>query len=89
MARLGLVTAYGHVSARAGASMLITPAADLARVTGSGVIQVPLVAGGALPAGAPAEAWAHLALYDQPRSMNRKIAASPSPSPASQRLKES
>ena len=63
MARLGLVTAYGHVSARAGESMLITPAADLARVTGSGVIQVPLVAGGALPAGAPAEAWAHLALY--------------------------
>src|SRR6516225_11057714 len=28
-------------------------------------------------------------LDDQPRSMNRKIAASPSPSPASQRLKES
>ena len=68
MARLGLVTAYGHVSARAGESMLITPAADLARVTGSGVIEVPLEAvppeeGGALPAGAPAEAWAHLALY--------------------------
>ena len=63
MARLGLVTAYGHVSARAGASMLITPAADLACVTGSGVIEVPLEADGTLPAGAPAEAWAHLALY--------------------------
>ena len=67
LARLGLVTAYGHVSARAGESMLITPAADLACVTGSGVIEVPLAAstqpGGTLPAGAPAEAWAHLALY--------------------------
>jgi HCOMODA/2-hydroxy-3-carboxy-muconic semialdehyde decarboxylase len=67
LARLGLVTAYGHVSARAGESMLITPAADLAGVTASGVIEVPLPAGtplaGTLPAGAPAEAWAHLALY--------------------------
>jgi len=67
LARLGLVTAYGHVSARAGESMLITPAADLAGVTASGVIEVPLAAGalsaGTLPAGAPAEAWAHLALY--------------------------
>ena len=44
LARLGLVTAYGHVSARAGESMLITPAADLACVTGSGVIEVPLAA---------------------------------------------
>jgi len=62
LARLGLVTAYGHVSARAGDSMLITPAADLAGVTASGVIEVPLAAR-TLPAGAPAEAWAHLALY--------------------------
>jgi HCOMODA/2-hydroxy-3-carboxy-muconic semialdehyde decarboxylase len=59
---LGLVTSYGHVSARAGASMLITPAADLATVTESGLVEVPLEAS-ALPAGAPAEAWAHLALY--------------------------
>jgi HCOMODA/2-hydroxy-3-carboxy-muconic semialdehyde decarboxylase len=67
LARLGLVTAYGHVSARAGESMLITPAADLARVIASGVIEVPLAAGSllaeTLPAGVPAEAWAHLALY--------------------------
>jgi HCOMODA/2-hydroxy-3-carboxy-muconic semialdehyde decarboxylase len=77
LARLGLVTAYGHVSARAGEFMLITPAADLAGVAASGVIEVPLAAGalpagtlpagtlpaGTLPAGAPAEAWAHLALY--------------------------
>ena len=63
LSRLGLVTAYGHVSARAGASMLITPAADLAFVTGASVLEVPFGVGGALPAGVPAEAWAHLALY--------------------------
>jgi HCOMODA/2-hydroxy-3-carboxy-muconic semialdehyde decarboxylase len=62
LSALGLVTAYGHVSARAGTAVLITPAADLATVTGSGVVEVPLSAA-ALPPGAPAEAWAHLALY--------------------------
>ena len=63
LARLGLVTAYGHVSARAGEAMLITPAADLADVTASQVIAVSLTAAPPLPAGVPAEAWAHLALY--------------------------
>jgi ribulose-5-phosphate 4-epimerase/fuculose-1-phosphate aldolase len=62
LAALGLVTAYGHVSARAGTAMLITPAADLAMVTEAGVVEVPLTAT-ELPPGAPAEAWAHLALY--------------------------
>jgi hypothetical protein len=41
LARLGLVTAFGHVSARADDSMLITPAADLAGVTAASVIEVP------------------------------------------------
>jgi HCOMODA/2-hydroxy-3-carboxy-muconic semialdehyde decarboxylase len=63
LARLGLVTAYGHVSARAGDAMLITPAADLANITASQVIEVPLQTAPPLPAGVPAEAWAHLALY--------------------------
>jgi HCOMODA/2-hydroxy-3-carboxy-muconic semialdehyde decarboxylase len=62
LSRLGLVTAYGHVSARAGASMLITPAADLGTVTEPTVVEVPLAAS-SLPPAAPAEAWAHLALY--------------------------
>jgi ribulose-5-phosphate 4-epimerase/fuculose-1-phosphate aldolase len=62
LSRLGLVTAYGHVSARAGESMVITPAADLATVTEPALVDVPLAVS-ALPAGAPAEAWAHLALY--------------------------
>jgi HCOMODA/2-hydroxy-3-carboxy-muconic semialdehyde decarboxylase len=62
LSRLGLVTAYGHVSARAGPLMLITPAADLATVTESSIIELPLTVS-VLPTGAPAEAWAHLALY--------------------------
>jgi ribulose-5-phosphate 4-epimerase/fuculose-1-phosphate aldolase len=62
LSRLGLVTAYGHVSARAGASMLITPAADLGAVTEPAVVEVPLAAS-SLPPAVPAEAWAHLALY--------------------------
>ena len=63
LARLGLVTAYGHVSARVGNAMLITPAGDLACVTASEVVRVPLTATPPLPAGVPAEAWVHLALY--------------------------
>jgi HCOMODA/2-hydroxy-3-carboxy-muconic semialdehyde decarboxylase len=62
LSRLGLVTAFGHVSARAGASMLITPAADLATVAEATVVEVPLETS-SLPTAAPAEAWAHLALY--------------------------
>jgi HCOMODA/2-hydroxy-3-carboxy-muconic semialdehyde decarboxylase len=62
LSRLGLVTAYGHVSARAATSMLITPAADLGTVTEPTVVEVPLAAS-SLPPAAPAEAWAHLALY--------------------------
>ena len=62
LSRLRLVTAYGHVSTRAGTSMLITPAADLASVTESDMVDVSLEAQ-ALPRGAPAEAWAHVALY--------------------------
>ena len=62
LSRLGLVTAYGHVSARAETSMLITPAADLASVAEPAVVEVPLAAS-SLPPAAPAEAWAHLALY--------------------------
>ena len=62
LSRLGLVTAYGHVSARIGGSMLITPPADLATVTESAIVEVPLAAT-RLPAVAPAEGWAHLAIY--------------------------
>lgn len=96
LSALGLVTAFGHVSARSDGVMLITPAADLASVTDADLVEVPLAtgaagsagdagsaggagntgsaigaggmggagsAGGELPVGAPAEAWAHLAVY--------------------------
>ncbi len=62
VARLGLVTAFGHVSARDGDHMLITPAADLAGVTAADVVAVPLDAD-ALPPAAPPESWLHLAVY--------------------------
>jgi HCOMODA/2-hydroxy-3-carboxy-muconic semialdehyde decarboxylase len=63
LSRLGLVTAFGHVSARAGNAMLITPTADLGRVSAAEMLEVPLRAAHPLPAGVPAEAWVHLALY--------------------------
>jgi HCOMODA/2-hydroxy-3-carboxy-muconic semialdehyde decarboxylase len=68
LAALGLVTAFGHVSARAGDDILITPAADLATVTPADLITIPARTGApggppGLPPGAPAEAWAHLAVY--------------------------
>src|SRR5882724_1303014 len=59
---LGLVTAYGHVSVRMGEYASITPAADLATATAAGLVRIPLEAR-ELPPGAPAEAWAHLAVY--------------------------
>jgi HCOMODA/2-hydroxy-3-carboxy-muconic semialdehyde decarboxylase len=62
LAALGLVTAFGHVSARLGADVVITPAADLAHVAEGGLVRVALDSTG-LPPGAPAETWAHLALY--------------------------
>lgn len=62
LSALGLVTAFGHVSARVAGAMVITPAADLAGVTADRLVMAPLSAD-TLPPGAPAEAWAHLALY--------------------------
>lgn len=62
MAGLGLVTAYGHVSYRSGAVITITPATDLAVVTEADLVEVGVDAEN-LPPGAPAETWAHLALY--------------------------
>ena len=62
LSSLGLVTAFGHVSARTGEGFVITPAADLTVVDEDRLVTVPLSAA-ALPADAPAEAWLHVALY--------------------------
>ncbi|MTD56888.1 class II aldolase/adducin family protein [Amycolatopsis pithecellobii] len=62
LARLGLVTAFGHVSVRQGENVLVTPPADLGTVREDELITVPLDAT-ELPAGAPPEVWLHLAIY--------------------------
>jgi HCOMODA/2-hydroxy-3-carboxy-muconic semialdehyde decarboxylase len=62
LAALDLVTAFGHVSARDGDQLLITPAAPLAGVCETDLIRVPLDAA-ALPPGAPGESWLHLSIY--------------------------
>lgn len=64
LAALGLVSAFGHISARAGTSMLITPAGDLAAVSESTLVTVPLDTT-SLPPRSPAEAWIHLAIYQR------------------------
>jgi len=62
LSRLGLVSAFGHVSARTKEGFVITPGTDLAVADADRLVDV---AGEAseLPVGAPAEAWLHLALY--------------------------
>ena len=62
LSALGLVTAYGHVSARAGNAMLSHAGRRPRHGNRRRIVTVPLETA-ALPAGAPAEAWAHLALY--------------------------
>ncbi|MFJ6084954.1 class II aldolase/adducin family protein [Streptomyces sp. NPDC092369] len=58
----GLVSAFGHVSARVGDGMLlITPPRPLGTVTESALLALP-VTGEKLPAGVPAEAWIHRAV---------------------------
>jgi ribulose-5-phosphate 4-epimerase/fuculose-1-phosphate aldolase len=64
LAAAGLVTAFGHVSARtAEGTLVITPPRPLGRVTASdeGFAELPLQMAD-LPTGVPREAWIHLAL---------------------------
>jgi HCOMODA/2-hydroxy-3-carboxy-muconic semialdehyde decarboxylase len=62
LARLGLVTAFGHVSVRQGDTVLVTPPTDLATVREDDLVEVPLDTT-ELPPGAPPETWLHLAIY--------------------------
>lgn len=78
LARLGLVTAFGHVSARRGDQVLITPAADLAEISAADLVTVDLDAE-VLPPAAAAETWAHLAVYRR-RPDVRAIARAQPPS---------
>ena len=62
LAALGLVDAFGHVSARAGDAVLITPPAALDQVEGADLLLVPIDSAELPPAAAP-ETWLHLAIY--------------------------
>jgi ribulose-5-phosphate 4-epimerase/fuculose-1-phosphate aldolase len=76
LAALDLVTAFGHVSARAGDELLITPAAPLAGVRDTDLIRVPLDAT-TLPPGAPGESWLHLSIYARRRDAGAIARAQP------------
>jgi ribulose-5-phosphate 4-epimerase/fuculose-1-phosphate aldolase len=62
LAAFDLVTAFGHVSARDGDHLLVTPAAPLAGTHDTDLIRLPLDAT-VLPPGAPGESWLHLSVY--------------------------
>jgi HCOMODA/2-hydroxy-3-carboxy-muconic semialdehyde decarboxylase len=62
LAALGLVDAFGHVSARHEDEIAITSAAPLADARADALVTVSMDAV-ELPAPAPAETWLHLAVY--------------------------
>lgn len=65
LSRLGLVSAFGHVSAREGERLLVTSTAPLAVAGADSVLAVDPV--GETPAGAPLELPLHAAIYrDRP-----------------------
>lgn len=62
LAALRLVDAFGHVSARHGDAIVITPPVALGEVARADLVEVPLDSAD-LPAAAPPETWLHLAIY--------------------------
>jgi HCOMODA/2-hydroxy-3-carboxy-muconic semialdehyde decarboxylase len=63
LARGGLVDAFGHVSARVGDAVALTPARPLGSLLrGDELVELPLDAS-ELPEGAPKEVWIHLEIY--------------------------
>jgi ribulose-5-phosphate 4-epimerase/fuculose-1-phosphate aldolase len=63
LAAKGLVDAFGHVSARAGQVVAITPARPLGMLSSGDELVTLRFDAQALSARAPKEAWAHLAIY--------------------------
>jgi HCOMODA/2-hydroxy-3-carboxy-muconic semialdehyde decarboxylase len=76
LAALGLVDAFGHVSARDGDVLLITPPVPLDQVAGPDLVSVPIAATD-LPPGAPPETWLHLAVYRARRDVVAVVRAQP------------
>jgi HCOMODA/2-hydroxy-3-carboxy-muconic semialdehyde decarboxylase len=69
LAAAGLVTAFGHVSARTGSgegrnSFRITPPKPLGTLRSDEPLQKVPLAGDGLPDGVPKEAWIHRAIYE-------------------------
>ncbi len=62
LAALGLVDAFGHVSARDRDQVMITPAVPLGEVGAADLVTVA-VGAEELPRAAPPETWLHLAIY--------------------------
>ena len=76
LAALGLVDAFGHVSARDGDVLLVTPPVPLDQVAGPDLVSVPIAATD-LPPGAPPETWLHLAVYRARRDVVAVVRAQP------------
>ena len=69
LAAAGLVTAFGHVSARTGSregrsGFRITPPKPLGTLRPDEPLQEVPLAGDGLPDGVPKEAWIHRAIYE-------------------------
>ena len=65
LAAAGLVTAFGHVSAREGEdSFLITPPKPLGSLKPDDSLSKVSLAGDELPEGVPGEAWVHWSIYN-------------------------
>jgi ribulose-5-phosphate 4-epimerase/fuculose-1-phosphate aldolase len=78
LAALGLVDAFGHVSARDGHHLLITPPAALDQVSAADLVPVPIDAAD-LPPGAPPETWLHIAVYRARPDVAAVVRAQPEP----------
>jgi ribulose-5-phosphate 4-epimerase/fuculose-1-phosphate aldolase len=78
LAAAGLVTAFGHVSARSGSeSALITPPKPLGALTDDEPLLELSLGGEELPPGVPGEAWIHWAIYRARPDVNAVCRAQP------------
>lgn len=78
LAAEGLVSAFGHVSARVKADvMLITPPRPLASLTADEPLPQLSLEAEELPPGMPGEAWIHLAVYRSRADVNAVCRAQP------------
>ncbi|MFK7967163.1 MAG: class II aldolase/adducin family protein [Burkholderiaceae bacterium] len=78
LARQALVTAFGHVSVRAGANnFVITPPVALGSVTNTTELITVEIDANVLPQGAPGETWIHVAIYRARPDVRSVVRAQP------------